>query len=315
MDERRLICPYCGVHYQARDSVCPRCGKALSPTGYSRYGGPEMPEQPTPPVKPAVALIPPARTRVAGIDRPRTRDAQIQSWRYYLPIAAFVLVIVVLFLNSQSHRTSIVIMPPYSSPVALHATPTSVRPFACLPPPEATEYQVMPDAVPSEQARLPEVVGTMAYLPITGTPTPPPAALRISYILTLTTTKGVLQAKMYDIGASVANLPPVDHLRGALSSFGDGLVTIFTGNTITADFTPTDIPYGCGSVLMLVNNGRVGGDQLTIIRSNDPASALAFTKKYGFTYTVVGQLISGYDVLGALNAGDIMSDASSVSSR
>ena len=302
MDETKLTCPYCGAHYQAKDSVCLRCGKTLSPTGYSRYGESEpVAQQPAP--LPAM-LARSTSSRVGGIDRPHNRDTQIQAWHYYLPIGVIIVLIIIFFiLNGPARRVT---YPDYPNAIAVAYTPTPLRPFACLPPPEATLYSVLPRGAPTDDTqstRAPRADNT----PI---PNAVMTGVRVSYILNINTAKGILQAKMYYIGPSAVNQPPVTQLRGALSSFGDGLVTIFTGNGSTTDFTPTNLPYRCGSVLMLVSNGRLGDDQLTIIRSDDPAGALTFAQKYGFTYTVVGQLISGYDVLGALSAGDMVNGAS-----
>ncbi len=52
VDETTLICPYCGATYRQGDTVCPNCGKPLSPTGYSQYGD-EAAVEPSPtPVTP-----------------------------------------------------------------------------------------------------------------------------------------------------------------------------------------------------------------------------------------------------------------------
>jgi hypothetical protein len=262
------------------DTTCPRCGKALSPTGYSRYGEPEPVAPPTPPL-----LTRAPSARVAGIDRPRNRDTQIQAWRYYvLPVGVVVMMIIafVIFGGQSKHDygPAISISPPYVTPIALPAsTPTAVRPFACTPPAEATLY--------------PET------MPISTTPT-----VVIGFTLDISTTKGLLKVKMYYPGTSTLMSPLLDNLSGSHISIGNATVTFNLNDNLTTGFAPIDLPYQCGRLLLPVRNGQLYFDELTIIKSNDGTNAVSFAQALGYSYTAVGQLISGYDVLRALTAND-----------
>ncbi len=324
VSEAKLTCPFCGAAYQARDTACPRCGRALSPTGYSQYS--EQTRIESQPIVSTAPIVPPVRAKVDRADRPRTREAQIQPWRYYVPIGVITVLIISFFiLNGQSGRDVITVLRPIAVPPD---TPISVRPFACLPPPEATLYPVMPIAVPSANAGLPGAVGTMAYLPVTATPGQPSAPPRVSYILTLTTTKGVLWAKMYDVGIAFSIFSPVAALENKsfrklgtqdlnakdvmfdIDLLQDEAVVIDTADTATATFSPNRLQPQCGSLLLPIRNDLLDDDKILLISHDYPSITRRLTSSKNLSYLVVGQLVEGYDVLGALNAGDMVTGAS-----
>ncbi len=118
-----------------------------------------------------------------------------------------------------------------------------------------------------------------------------------------------MQAKMYDIGTA-SNLSQLESLTGNRIAIGSGTVTLYTNDLNTSNIISNTLPYRCGSLILPVHNGKVAGAELTIITSDNPASAVSFLQSGGDNYLVAGQLISGYDVLTKLSAGDVVNSAS-----
>jgi hypothetical protein len=287
MDETTLTCPYCGARYQAKDTTCPRCGKALSPTGYTQYGEPELIASELPTSDMTVAeqadAMPPSSNRNQRTNGPQA----VILW-------GIVLIAALMFIFSRSFHVSL-----FAS-----ATPTpmlsSIFPIGDYPTPS------LPDLSP-------------APIPLY-TPDPNGANVKVNHVRVLNTTAGTLIANIYNLGAASAitatAIEPA--LFPPAGVFGPGAIDVVAGAVVidgynAADqpleatiFTHDELPYRRGSALLPIVDGELYGDSLVILTS----AGITETEHYpSASFVVAGQLIAGFDVLDRLNSSDkVISD-------
>jgi hypothetical protein len=268
VNEANLICPYCGASYRARDTTCPKCGKALSPTGYAQYsdwGTPEPPDDAMPAAGSAVTstgIEGNTEQRVVGVNQRIDRTLGIILWG--------VIAVAVLFFIFSHLGISI-------TPRA-YPTNTPVPPVMMIAATPTPVYQ----------------------------PDPNVGKVKVGYVRVLGTSAGTLVANIYDLGTGADPFPPPG-VFGVGSVGGSGGAVVFDAYTATntivtaTKFTRYELPYWRGSVLLPVVNDVAYGDSLIILTSAD----ITTTQHYpSANFIIAGQLIAGFDVLDRLTGND-----------
>jgi hypothetical protein len=275
-NQNKLICPHCGAAYQPGETVCPSCGKPLSPTGYSQYGLVEPPvSQPAPAITPRRAIpITPGELLRARLAPPAGLPAQPRrsgsGAAALLGVLVFAIFVYGVVRSNQSSR-----LYSYNQPVPPASIPTPGE-FACTPP-YANTFRIASNSA-----------GQPLVLPHT------------SYMLTITTTRAALTAKMYDVGSDFMPFPPGEQFMNApIAPFEADALTISTGDNASSTFVANGLAPQCGSLLLPVRGGRLCDDFMLIVTA-DAASRYPQpeqdTKGSDQTFLVVGQIISGYEI-------------------
>ncbi len=273
--EADLTCPYCAATYQEGDNVCLRCGKALSPTGYSRYGEPEViASEPSTsePVAEQSAAMPPS----TDINQRINRTLAAILWGVII-IAALV------FIFSRSIHISL-----FAS-----ATPTPIPRVVMIvgTPTPTPVYQPDPNAdkVTVNHVRLLNTT----------------AGTLVANIYDLGAASSITATAIVP-----ALFPPEGMFNTGTIVVSSGVVVIdgFATNKPprATIFTRHELPYHRGSLLLPVVNGALYGDSLIMLAS----AGITVTEHYpSANFIVAGQLIAGFDVLDRLNGNDkVISD-------
>jgi hypothetical protein len=310
VEESVLICPHCGTRYNEGDSVCPSCGKPLSLTGYSQYGGDELPAPnapagdelflrqafptstedtldgplieaaPTPLASPAASPVPPSAASEpdsaairALVRTPFSRETTPQDSEWQPDVQANRVV-----RGCAVYIVAAIILAGlfFISQFRIYFTYSSARPAA-------TPTSLVAPASPMKSAY------TM-YLAV------------VNYAGSLT----ILNINMYNLGTTPAIFPPEDTLIGATAQVSITAVEFLTSSTATASYKPNDLDYQAATVLLPVVNGKVHSDRFIIIR--DPVAAQRDFPRG--SYVVVGQVDFGFEDIDKLRSGGKVNAAS-----
>ncbi len=277
MDETNLTCPYCSATYEEGDTVCPRCGKALSPTGYSPYGEADV-----------IALQLPPYDTPRGQQAAAIPSSTGTNQRFNRPLAAvlwgLVIIAALMFIFSRSIHISL-----FAS-----ATPTPIPRLASVSgtPTPTPLYQPDPNGGNVKVNHV-RVLNTTA-----GTLVANFYDIGAASSITATAIEPALfpPAGVFGPGA-------IDPVAGAVVIDGYNAADQPLEATI---FTRPKLPYRRGSALLPVVDGALYGDSLIILTS----AGITVAEHYpSANFVVAGQLIAGFDVLDRLNGNDkVISD-------
>lgn len=303
VDETTLICPHCGATYRDGDTVCPNCGKPLSPTGYSSYGDEAA-------VEPSPAPVTPLESDPAiaedALDTPLIEDAPATTVpnEYSSPVIARVAEPSLSLDNSNATQTA-----------RQSAASARTRDFGAV---QSCAIFI-----------LIGIVGLVIYIfdgshtssngytallntPVPGTPTEPPdpaaVEMKESYLLLFAGESGStlndVYIKMYNLNTYPVIFPDDKVMNGAVVQVSPTAVEFDTNSKAISVFHPNNLAYRRGTALLPILNGKVSASKLIIIR--DARAAVAQYPRS--SYVVAGQTDYGYEYLDQFESGTKISE-------